>query len=149
MTTPGPDESETREALAAAAQWVATYLQESHRYPVLSTIRPGQIAQSLAQHPPEHGERLEKLLRDVDTLIMPGITHWNHPGFFAYFGITGSAPGVMGEFIAAALNVNAMLWRTSPAATELEQRTLRWVAQMMGLPDTFFGEILGRGTRYS
>ncbi|HNS99661.1 MAG TPA: pyridoxal-dependent decarboxylase, partial [Polyangiaceae bacterium] len=123
-------------------QWVATYLQESHRYSVFFTIRPGQIAQSLAQHPPEHGERLEKLLRDVDTLIMPGITHWNHPGFFAYFGITGSAPGVMGEFIAAALNVNAMLWRTSPAATELEQRTLRWVAQMMGLPDTFFGEIL-------
>ena len=147
MTTPGPDESETREALAAAAQWVATYLQESHRYPVLSTIRPGQIAQSLAQHPPEHGERLEKLLRDVDTLIMPGITHWNHPGFFAYFGITGSAPGVMGEFIAAALNVNAMLWRTSPAATELEQRTLRWVAQMMGLPDTFFGEILDTASR--
>ena len=77
----------------------------------------------------------------MDRLILPGITHWNHPAFFAYFGISGSGPGIVGELIAAALNVNAMLWRTSPAATELEQRTLQWVAEMLGLPTNWFGEI--------
>lgn len=137
MTAP-----ETREALLAAADWVATYLEDAERHPVLSRVKPGDIASRLPDDPPSEGEPLERLLRDVDDVILPGITHWNHPGFFAYFGITGSAPGVMGELIAAALNVNAMLWRTSPAATELEQRTLAWVASMLGLPTRWFGEIL-------
>ena len=142
MSKPGPSELETREALSAAADWVATYLQTPERYPVLSRVRPGDVSATLPDLPPEQGERLEDILRDVDALIMPGITHWNHPGFFAYFGITGSAPGVIGELVASALNVNAMLWRTSPAATELEQRTLRWVAHMLDLPTGWFGEIL-------
>lgn len=142
MSKPGPSAEQTRSALVAAAQWAATYLENAERYPVLSKVRPGDIAGALPEHPPERGEALDTLLADVDTILMPGITHWNHPGFFAYFGITGSAPGVMGELIAAALNVNAMLWRTSPAATELEERTLAWVAGMIGLPTGWFGEIL-------
>ena len=90
---------------------------------------------------PSAGEPLADILADVDRVLIPGITHWNHPGFMAYFGISGSPPGILGETIAAALNVNAMLWRTSPAATELEQRVLRWVAELTGLPPDWFGEI--------
>lgn len=142
MPNLGPSDEDTRAAFAAAASWAATYLQNSEHYPVLSRVRPGDISAALPETPPQEGERLEALLRDVDAIVMPGITHWNHPGFFAYFGITGSAPGVIGDLIASALNVNAMLWRTSPAATELEQRTLRWVAHMIGLPTDWFGEIL-------
>src|SRR4029079_6929411 len=80
-------------------------------------------------------------MADVDRLILPGITHWNHPAFFAYFGITGSGPGIVGELLCAALNVTAMLWRTSPAATELEERTLAWVRELLDLPASWFGQI--------
>ena len=137
----GPSPQELRHALSEAAAWVASYLQHVGDRPVLATVSPGDIAATLPESPPEHGESLEVILKDVDRLILPGITHWNHPAFFAYFGISGSGPGIIGELISAALNVNAMLWRTSPAATELEQRTLRWVAEMLGLPTDWFGEI--------
>jgi aromatic-L-amino-acid decarboxylase len=109
--------------------------------PVLARVAPGEIAALLPAHPPQHGEPLEAILADVDRVIVPGLTHWNHPAFMAYFGITGSPPGILGETIAAALNVNAMLWRTSPAATELEQVTLRWAAELLGLPTGWFGQI--------
>jgi aromatic-L-amino-acid/L-tryptophan decarboxylase len=137
----GPTSQELRHALHEASTWVASYLEHVGELPVLSRVTPGEIAASLPQSAPARGESLEAILKDIDRLILPGITHWNHPAFFAYFGITGSGPGIVGELIAAALNVNAMLWRTSPAATELEQRTLRWVAEMLGLPTTWFGEI--------
>jgi aromatic-L-amino-acid decarboxylase len=104
-------------------------------------VKPGEIAAALPAHPPRHGEPLAAILADVDRVIVPGLTHWNSPGFMAYFGITGSPPGILGETIAAALNVNAMLWRTSPAATELEQVTLRWAAELLGLPAGWFGQI--------
>src|SRR5437763_17221004 len=84
---------------------------------------------------------MESILADFERVIMPGITHWNAPGFLAYFSNTGSGPGIIGEVLAAALNVNAMLWRTSPAATELEQVTLDWLRQMLGLPHPLFGVI--------
>ena len=90
---------------------------------------------------PEHGEPFDRVIEDLDRLILPATTHWNHPGFFAYFAITGSAPGVLMEFVSAALNQQAMLWRTSPAATELEGVTLRWLARLMHLPDSFEGVI--------
>jgi aromatic-L-amino-acid decarboxylase len=109
--------------------------------PVLAQVQPGDIAAALPAHPPEQCEPLAAILADVDRVIVPGLTHWNHPGFMAYFGITGSPPGILGETIAAALNVNAMLWRTSPAATELEQVTLRWAAELLGLPAGWFGQI--------
>ena len=90
---------------------------------------------------PEQGESMDAILADFRNLIVPGITHWNHPRFFAYFSISASGPGILGEMLAAALNVNHMLWKTSPAATELEQVTLGWLRQWLGLPDDFFGII--------
>ena len=140
-TIAGPSPAELRHALHQAADWVAAYLETVEDRPVLAQVSPGQIAATLPDSAPQHGESLETILQDIDRLILPGITHWNHPAFFAYFGISGSGPGIVGELISAALNVNAMLWRTSPAATELEQRTLSWVAQMLGLPSRWFGEI--------
>ncbi len=121
--------------------WIADYLQDSDRYPVLSRVAPGEIAGALPAHPPERGEPFDRVLDDFERTIVPGLTHWNHPAFFAYFAITGSAPGVLGEFLSAALNVQAMLWRTSPAATELEEVALGWLRQLIGLPDVFEGVI--------
>jgi aromatic-L-amino-acid/L-tryptophan decarboxylase len=142
MSTPiGPTPQDLRRAFHEAADWVASYLETVGDRPVLARVTPGDIAASLPRSAPLHGESLETILQDVDRLLLPGITHWNHPAFFAYFGISGSGPGIVGELLAAALNVNAMLWRTSPAATELEQRTLAWVAEMLGLPKEWFGEI--------
>jgi aromatic-L-amino-acid decarboxylase len=121
--------------------WIADYFEHPERYPVLSRIRPGEIAQALPQSPPDGPEPMERILHDFEETIVPGVTHWNHPGFFAYFAVTGSAPGVLGELLAAALNVNAMLWRTSPAATELEEVSLDWLRQMLALPQQFAGVI--------
>ncbi len=121
--------------------WIATYLEDMRPYPVLSRVAPGEIKAALPATPPVLPERMEAILADFDRIILPGITHWNHPGFMAYFAITGSGPGILGELLAAALNVNAMLWRTSPAATELEEVTLGWLRQMIGLPESFMGVI--------
>src|SRR5229473_2656469 len=101
------------------ADWIADYLEHSDKYPVLSRVKPG----------------------DFERVLVPGLTHWNHPAFFAYFAITGSAPGVLADFLSAALNQQAMLWRTSPAATELEAVTLAWLRQLIGLPENFEGVI--------
>ena len=136
-----PTTGELRAALEQAAEWCSRYFERVDELPVLARVEPGQIGAMLPEHPPAAGEPLTDILADVERVIMPGITHWNHPGFMAYFGITGSPAGVVGETIAATLNVNAMLWRTSPAATELEQRTLAWVAELLGLPAGWFGEI--------
>lgn len=122
--------------------WIADYLAHPERYPVLSPVSPGAVSGALPAAPPAAGEPVEAMLRDFESIIMPGITHWNQPGFMAYFGITGSGPGILGEMLAAALNVNGMLWRTSPAVTELEQVTLDWLRQMLGLPDGFHGIIM-------
>jgi aromatic-L-amino-acid decarboxylase len=121
--------------------WIAEYLDHPETYPVLSRVKPGEIAAALPAHAPEEGEGFEAIMADFERVLVPGLTHWNHPGFFAYFAITGSAPGVLAEFLSAALNQQAMLWRTSPAATELEEVTLGWLRQLIGLPDTFEGVI--------
>jgi aromatic-L-amino-acid decarboxylase len=136
-----PTTAELKSALELAAGWIAGYLDGVDRLPVMSRVEPGDIAAALPAHPPAHGEPLEAILADVDRVLVPGLTHWNHPGFMAYFGISGSPPGILGETVTAALNVNAMLWRTSPAATELEQVTLRWLAELTGLPTGWFGQI--------
>ena len=141
MATAPPTSGELRAALEQAAEWCAGYLDRVGELPVLARVEPGEIAAALPEHAPEAGEPLTDILADVDRVLIPGITHWNHPGFMAYFAISGSPPGILGETIAATLNVNAMLWRTSPAATELEQRVLRWVAELIGLPAGWFGEI--------
>src|ERR1700730_8641821 len=121
--------------------WIADYLEHSDRYPVLSRIKPGDIVAALPDHAPEDGEPFETIMADFERVLVPGLTHWNHPGFLAYFAITGSAPGVLADFLSAALNQQAMLWRTSPAATELEEVTLAWLRQLIGLPDSFEGVI--------
>lgn len=122
--------------------WIADYLAHPERYPVLSRRAPGEIRAQLPDAPPRQPESMDAILSDFERILLPGITHWNHPAFFAYFGITGSAPGILGELLCAALNVNAMLWRTSPAATELEEVTLDWLRQMLGLPDGWEGVIM-------
>jgi aromatic-L-amino-acid decarboxylase len=119
--------------------WIADYLAGGEQYPVLSQLKPGDVRASLRDSAPDRPESLDAIFGDFRDIIVPGITHWNHPSFFAYFAITASAPGILAEMLAAALNVNAMLWRTSPAATELEEVSLSWLRQLLGLPDTFQG----------
>jgi aromatic-L-amino-acid decarboxylase len=132
---------EFRRAGHEVVDWIADYLAGVGEYPVLPTVQPGDIADSLPAHAPEQGEPMERILEDFRKLIVPGMTHWNHPRFFAYFAVSGSGPGILGEMLSAALNVNGMLWRTSPAATELEQVTLGWLREWLGLPPEFFGII--------
>jgi len=121
--------------------WIADYLANTERYPVLSNVEPGEVKRRLPASPPEQGESLDAIFQDVQETIVPGLTHWNHPNFLAYFAITGSAPGILGELLSAAFNVNGMLWATSPAATELEETVVDWLRQMLGLPDGWFGMI--------
>lgn len=121
--------------------WMANYLENISRYPVLSRNEPGQVTAGIPVSPPEEGQPMEDILSDFENVILPGITHWNHPGFMAYFNTSGSAPGILGEMLISTLNINAMLWRTSPAATELETLTLNWLLEMLDLPDTFQGVI--------
>src|SRR5262245_38597699 len=121
--------------------WIADYLAHPERYPVLSQNQPGDVKNALPSKAPQAGETMEAMLADLDRVIVPGVTHWNHPGFFAYFAISGSAPGILGEMFSAAFNVNAMLWRTSPSATELEEVTIDWLRQMLGLSNQFGGVI--------
>src|SRR6185437_8715757 len=123
----------------AALEWIARYLDPPGRVSVLSQVVPGEIREMLPVSPPEHPEPLGDILRDFEAQIVPGITHWNHPGFFGYFATSSSVPGILGELLVAALDVKAMLWRTSPAATELEQVTTDWLRQMLGLPGGWFG----------
>ncbi len=135
------DREEFRRHGHAVVDWVADYLDAPERYPVLSRVAPGDVRRALPDEAPEHGEPFERIFADFERVIVPGLTHWNHPGFFAYFAISASPPGVLAEFLAAALNVQAMLWRTSPAATELEEVSLGWLRRLIGLPDAFEGVI--------
>ena len=132
---------ELREQGRAVFDRIADYLAHPESVDVLPSLRPGDVRGRLPARPPEDPEPFDRILEDYDRLIVPNTTHWNHPGFFAYFGITGSGPGILGEALAAALNVNAMLWKSGPAQTELEEVTLDWLRQMLGLPDGFHGVI--------
>ena len=135
------DPAEFRRAGHRLVEWIAEYLEHSDRYPVLSRVRPGEIRTALPPSAPETGEPFDRILEDFERIILPGITHWNHPGFMAYFAITGSGPGVLAEFLSAALNAQGMLWRTSPSVTELEEVALGWLRQLIGLPPAFEGVI--------
>lgn len=117
------------------------YLAGIEKYPVLAQVQPGALAAQLPASAPERGEPMGDILSDVERLVVPALTHWNHPAFFAYFSISASAPGIFGELMAAAFNVNGMLWRTSPASTELETVALSWLRRMMNLPEDFDGII--------
>jgi aromatic-L-amino-acid decarboxylase len=129
------------EDAARVAQWIATYREKLPDLPVLPRLRPGDVAASLPPRPPEEPETLDTILSDLDDVILPGLTHWNHPGFLAYFCSSTTDAGVLAEFLAAELNQNAMLWRTSPAGTELEERMVEWIRVFVDLPDTFEGVI--------
>jgi aromatic-L-amino-acid decarboxylase len=135
------DPEEYRREAHRLADWIAGYLRDVESYPVLSPVEPGTVRRALAPAPPASGESLDAMLDDLNRVLLPATTHWQSPGFMAYFASSGSGPGILGETLAAALNVNAMLWRTAPAATELEQVTLDWLRQMVGLPDRLFGVI--------
>jgi aromatic-L-amino-acid decarboxylase len=120
--------------------WIADYLDGgARRYPVLARVAPGEVAARLPATMPSAGEDPDAVWQDFLDVVLPGVTHWNHPGFMAYFGITGSGPGILGELLSAGLNVNGMLWRTSPSATELELEVLQWLRRALELPDDFFG----------
>lgn len=134
-------EDELRAALHRAADMAVDYVQSVEEYSVLSDVAPGEVRLALPEEPPVESESMEEILDDYRRIIEPGLTHWNHPGFMAYFGITGSGPGIVGDLLSAATNVNAMLWRTSPAATELEELVCDWLRQMVGLPGFFRGHI--------
>lgn len=124
-----------------AVSWMADYLARIDERRVFPAVAPGDVRAALPAAPPERAEDMDRVLADFRELIVPGLTHWNHPGFFGWFSITGSAPGILGEMLAAALNVNAMVWRSSPAATELEEVTANWLRQLLGLPEAFDGVI--------
>jgi aromatic-L-amino-acid decarboxylase len=138
-----PDEF--RAAGNAAVEWVARYLEEVEDYPVLSRVEPGEVRAQLPPMPPESGEPFEAMLGDLDEIIMPGITHWQSPNFFAYFNGNASAPSILGELISAGLGTQGMLWATSPAATELETHVMDWLVDMLGLPKAFRSTESGGG----
>jgi aromatic-L-amino-acid decarboxylase len=130
-----------RDDLDRAADWADAYLQRVAELPVAPRVSPGEVRATLPDAPPEQGESFEAMLRDFDELIVPGLTHWNHPRFFAWFANTGSEPGVLAELLIATLNVNAFTWLSSPAATELEITVMDWLAQLLGLPRGWHGHI--------
>jgi aromatic-L-amino-acid decarboxylase len=119
--------------------WITQYLSTIGDSPVLAQVKPGQLFDSLPSSAPQQGESFDSILRDFDKLVMPAVTHWNHPRFFAYFACTGSTPAVLGEMLAAALNTNGLHWKTSPAVAELEERSLDWLRQWLGVPEGWFG----------
>ncbi len=121
--------------------WIADYLSEIEKHPPLSQVNPGDILKRIPPSPPDKGEDIEDVLSDVDRILMDGITHWNHPGFMAYFNSTSSGPGILAELLTAGLGINGMLWKTSPAFTELEKAMISWFRQMVGLSDKYWGII--------
>src|SRR6058998_4388365 len=126
-----------REQLHRMADWIADYRGKIETLRVAPDSKPGAIRSALPSQPPEQGEPFEEILADVDRVILPGMVHWSHPMFLAYFGWTATAPGILSEMISAPLNVNAMTWRTCPAATELEMLVVDWIRQWMHLPQGF------------
>ena len=121
--------------------WISDYFERIEELPVLSQIEPGDLKAQLPPSPPAQGESMAEIIADVDRLIVPALTNWSHPSFFAYFATSTSAPGIFGELLSAAFDNKAMLWRTSPASTELEEVTLDWLRQMMGLDKGYTGII--------
>src|SRR5881275_3387304 len=130
-----------REQLHRMADWIADYRGKIETLRVAPDSKPGAIRSALPSQPPEQGEPFEEILADVDRVILPGMVHWSHPMFLAYFGWTATAPGILSEMISVPLNVNAMTWRTSPAATELETLVIDWLRQWMHLPKDFDGVV--------
>jgi aromatic-L-amino-acid decarboxylase len=135
------DREEFRRIGHTLIDWIADYFERINDLPVLAQIEPGDLKAQLPAAPPEQGEPMDQIVADIDRLIVPALTHWSHPSFFAYFATSTSSPGIFGELLSAAFDNKAMLWRTSPASTELEEVTLDWLRQMMGLDPGMIGII--------
>lgn len=133
--------SDFKKAAHQAVDWAGDYLRDTRRYPVVPKMKPGELVDALPRSGPEQGESFAAILRDFDAKIIPALTHWNHPGFLAYFACTGSTPAIIAEMLAAALNTNGLHWDTSPALVELEQVALGWLRDWMGVPADWFGII--------
>jgi len=132
---------EFRKAGYQLIDWIADYLNSIEKYPVMSQVKPGDISKQIPVAPPVNGEKIEKVLSDIDKVLIDGITHWNHPGFMAYFNTTSSGPGILAEILTAAFSSNGMLWKTSPVVTEMEKSMMNWFRQMVGLPENYWGII--------
>ena len=129
----------------AVVDWIADYQSRIESFPVLSQVKPGEIRSSLPAKPPVKGESIDAMLKDVDEMILPGVTHWQSPNFFAYFPCNASGPGILGDLLSSGLGVQGMLWSTSPACTELETHVMDWLVGMLGLPDQFLSASTGGG----
>ena len=129
----------------AVVDWIADYYTRIESYPVLSRVEPGQVRAGLPSHPPAQGEPFAAILDDIEKLILPGITHWQSPNFFAYFPANASGPAILGDLLSSGLGVQGMLWATSPACTELETHVLDWLVRMLGLPEGFLSTSAGGG----
>src|SRR5690242_12019708 len=127
---------------AELIEWVAQYLDDPRRFPVFPQVKPGDLLARLPAAGPAEGEKMRAILDDFYREILPAITHWNHPRFHAYFALSSTGPAILAELLNAVLNANAMMWRSCPAATELEQTTLRWILDWLRLPTDWFGMIL-------
>ncbi|MGB9072024.1 MAG: pyridoxal-dependent decarboxylase [Terriglobales bacterium] len=129
----------------AVVDWIADYYSRIESFPVLSRVQPGEIRSRLPQHPPQQGEPFDQILGDLERLILPGITHWQSPNFYAYFPANASGPAILGDLLSSGLGVQGMLWSTSPACTELETHVLDWLVPMLGLPEKFLSSTTGGG----
>ncbi len=132
---------EFREKAHRLVDWMADYLKDIRTYPVKSQVKPGKIIEQLPVKPPEEGQSFDQIMNDFEKVIIPGITHWQHPSFFAYFPANSSPPSVLAEMLTATIAAQCMIWQTSPAAAELEERMINWLQQMLGLPPVFTGVI--------
>jgi aromatic-L-amino-acid decarboxylase len=139
------DPEEFRKHGHEVVDWVADYYKRIESFPVLSQVQPGEIRASLPSAPPQIGETFETILADVEKFILPGITHWQSPNFFAFFPSNASGPGILGDLICSGLGVQGMLWATSPACTELETLVLDWLVTALGLPEKFLSTRTGGG----
>jgi aromatic-L-amino-acid decarboxylase len=137
----GEEVTTFREDGHKAVDWAADYLGRVGELPVLAQVKPGDVRARLPESPPEEPESFDAVLRDLDEVLLPGVTHWQHPRFFAYFAVSSGEPGILAELLAATLNSVAILWRTAPASTELEVTVLDWVAQLIGIPREWHGHI--------
>ena len=139
------DPEEFRRQGHAVVDWIAEYYKRVESFPVLSQVAPGEIRASLPTQAPQQGDAFEQILADVDKLILPGVTHWQSPNFFAFFPSNASGPGILGDLMSSGLDVQGMLWATSPACTELETLVLDWLVPALGLPEKFLSTGSGGG----
>ncbi|MFN3332842.1 MAG: pyridoxal-dependent decarboxylase, partial [Caldilinea sp.] len=129
----------------AVIDWIADYQRRVESLPVMSQVQPGDIRTMLPPHPPAHGEEFGDILADIDRIILPGVTHWQSPNFFAYFPANASGPAILGDLLSSGLGVQGMLWLTSPACTELETHMMDWLVEMLALPEKFKSTSTGGG----